>query len=79
MPTNFQGYQRVIVRGIPAWKKDESLYYYDEDVAKTPLKIGTVADGFVDDVAILCSSKVQAWRLTVESRNRSSGAPPKKK
>ena len=78
MPTNFQGYQRVIVRGIPAWKKDDSLYYYDEDVAKTPLKIGTVADGFVADVAAVVESKVQAWRTTVESRNRSS-APPKKK
>jgi hypothetical protein len=78
MPTNFQGYQRVIVRGIPAWKKDESLYYYDEDVAKTPLKIGTVSGGFVADVAEVCAPKVQAWRATVESRNRSS-APPKKK
>jgi len=79
MPTNFQGYQRVIVRGVPAWKKEGVLYYYDEDIAKTPLKIGTVADGFVADVAVACSEKVEAWRLTLESRNRSTATSSKKK
>jgi hypothetical protein len=79
MPTNFQGFQRVIIRGIPAWKKEGVLYYYDDDVGKTPLNIGTVVDGFVSEAVDLCSTKVQAWRATIESRNRSSGTPAKKK
>jgi len=69
----------VIVRGIPAWKKEESLYYYDQDVGTAPLKIGTVADGFVGDAVGLAADKVQAWRATVESRNRSSGAAKSRK
>lgn len=79
MPTNLQGYQRVIVKGIPAWKKDENLYYYDQEVVTSPLKIGTVSEGFAANAAELCLEKVVAWRATVESRNRSSGTPAKKK
>ena len=54
MPTNLQGYQRVIVRGVPAWKKDGNLYYYDQDVVTNPLKIGTVSEGFVTNTGELC-------------------------
>ena len=78
MPTNLQGYQRLIVKGIPAWKKDENLYYYDQDVVANPLKIGTVSEGFAANAAELCSERLTAFRQTIESRNRSTG-PSKKK
>ena len=79
MPTNLQGYQRVMVRGIPAWKKDDNLYYYDMDVAKSPLIIGTVAEGFATNAVDICSEKVVAFRAGIESRSRSAATPAKKK
>jgi len=70
-----------MVQGIPAWKKDESLYYYDQDVGTAPLKIGTVSEGFTVNAADLCSAKLTAFRASIESRNRSAGgsASAKKK
>jgi len=70
MPTNLQGYQRLIVKGIPTWKKDENLYYYDQDVVANPLKIGTVSEGFAANAAELCSERIATFRQTIESRNR---------
>ena len=67
-----------MVQGIPAWKKDETLYYYDQDVGTAPLKIGTVSEGFVLNATDLCSAKVTTFRATIESRNRSSCSPKKK-
>jgi hypothetical protein len=72
MPTNLQGYQRVIVRGVPAWKKDGDLYYYDQDVVTNPLKIGTVSEGFATNLGELCESRVAAFRAAIEVRNRAS-------
>ena len=79
MPTNLHGYQRVIVRGVPAWKKDGDLYYYDQDIATNPLKIGTVSEGFATNVGELCATRVADFRTTIEVRNRVATAPPKKK
>jgi hypothetical protein len=72
MPTNLQGYQRIMIQGIPAWKKDENLYYYDQDVVTSPLKIGTVSEGFIKNAVELCSTKVASFRASIESRNRSA-------
>ncbi len=72
MPTNLQGYQRVIVGGVPAWKKDGDLYYYDQDVVMNPLKIGTVSEGFATNLGELCESRVEAFRSTIDVRNRAS-------
>jgi hypothetical protein len=72
MPTNLQGYQRVIVRGVPAWKKDGDLYYYDQDVVTNPLKIGTVSEGFMTNLGELCERRVGAFRAAIEVRNRAS-------
>jgi hypothetical protein len=79
MPTNLHGYQRVIIRGIPAWKKGNGLYYYEQDVATNPLQIGTVSEGFATNVDELCSERIAAFRRTIEVRNRASAAPPNKK
>jgi hypothetical protein len=79
MPTNLQGYQRVIVRGVPAWKKDGDLYYYDQDVVINPLKIGTVSEGFATNIDELCSERTVTFRTGLEVRNRVATAPPKKK
>jgi len=79
MPTNFHGFQRVLVRGIPAWKKEGNLYYYDTDVVTNPLIIGTVSEGFAEEVEELCSDRVIAFRTKIEVRNRSANTPAKKK
>ncbi len=79
MPTNFHGFQRVLVRGIPAWKKEDTLYYYDTDVVTNPLVIGTVSEGFAEDAEELCSDRVIAFRTKIEVRNRGANAPAKKK
>jgi len=79
MPTNLHGYQRVIIRGIPAWKKGNGLYYYEQDVGTNPLQIGTVSEGFATNVDELCSERIAAFRRTIEVRNRASAAPPNKK
>ena len=79
MPTNLQGYQRVIVGGVPVWKKDGNLYYYDQDVVTNPLKIGTVSEGFATNTAELCSERVTTFRASIEVRNRITTTSPKKK
>lgn len=79
MPTNFHGFQRVLIRGIPAWKKEGNLYYYDTDVVTNPLIIGTVSEGFAEGAEELCSDRVIAFRTKIEVRNRSANAPAKKK
>jgi hypothetical protein len=79
MPTNLHGYQRVIVRGVPAWKKDGDLYYYDQDVFTNPLKIGTVSEGFAANTGELYLERIANFRAGLEVRNRASAAPPKKK
>ena len=79
MPTNFHGFQRVLVRGIPAWKKEDVLYYYDTDVVTNPLVIGKVSEGFAEDAEELCSDRVAAFRSKIEVRNRSANPPAKKK
>jgi hypothetical protein len=79
MPTNFHGFQRVLVRGIPAWKKEGTLYYYDMDVVTNPLVIGSVSEGFAEGAEELCSDRVIAFRSKIEVRNRSANAPAKKK
>ena len=79
MPTNLHGYQRIILRGVPAWKKDGNLYYYDQDVVSNPLKIGTVSEGFSENIGQVCSERVNAFRRTIEVRNRAATTPSKKK
>lgn len=80
MPANLHGYQRVIVRGVPAWKKDGDLYYYEQDVFTNPLKIGTVSEGFATNTGDLCSERIATFRSGLEVRNRAAAAaPPKKK
>lgn len=79
MPTNLQGYQRAIVCGVPAWKKDGNLYYYDQDVVTNPLKIGTVSEGFATNTGELCSERIAAFRASIEVRNRITTTSPKKK
>jgi hypothetical protein len=79
MPTNTNGYQRVIVGGVPVWKKDGDLYYYDQDIVKNPLKIGTDTGGFVANMSEICASRIAAFRTTIGVRNRMATAPAKKK
>ena len=79
MPTNLQGYQRAIVSGVPVWKKDGNLYYYDQDVVTNPLKIGTVSEGFATNTSELCSERVTTFRASMEVRNRITVTSPKKK
>jgi hypothetical protein len=79
MPTSFHGYQRVLIRGIPAWKKDGILYYYDMDVVSNPLVIGSVSEGFKESVRDICAEQVVAFRSKIEVRKRSAGTSAKKK
>lgn len=79
MPTSLNGYQRIIVKGVPAWKKDDKLYLYDTDVGTAPIHIGTVSEGFSVSWLPPCSSKLATYRTEMVSRVRRTGGTPSKK
>jgi hypothetical protein len=79
MPASVNGYQRIIVKGIPAWKKDDNLYLYDTAVATDPIKIGTVSEGFSPEWHTACSTKMEAYRKEMVSRVRRVNAAGSKK
>jgi hypothetical protein len=79
MPASVNGYQRIIVKGIPAWKKDDSLYLYDTDVSTNPIKIGTVSEGFSTGWYATCSAKLETYRKEMVSRVRRVNAVASKK
>ena len=78
MQTSFNGYQRLIVKGIPTWKKEDALYLYETDVGTNPVQIGTVSGGFAPTWLEKCDARLESYRSSVVSRQRST-APPKKK
>jgi len=79
MPASVNGYQRIIVKGIPVWKKDDGLYLYDTDVSTNPIKIGTVSEGFFEEWYEVCTAKLENYRKEMASRVRRVNAPAGKK
>jgi len=79
MPASVNGYQRIIVKGIPVWKKDDSLYLYDTDVSTNPIKIGTVSEGFSAEWYEACATKLETYRKEMVSRVRRVNAAVSKK
>ena len=78
MPSSLHGYQRLILRGVPVWKKDDNVYLYDIDVGTNPIHIGTVSGGFKPDWLDSCQARLNLYQTCMVSRTRSS-APSKKK
>jgi hypothetical protein len=77
MPTSFHGYQRILIKGVPVWKKNETLFLYDTDVDTNPIEVGTVSGGFKADWLSGCSTKLSKYRGDIASRVRAT--PAKKK
>ena len=79
MPTSLNGYQRAIVKGVPVWKKDGTLYLYDMDVGTNPINIGTASEGFSATWVADCSAKLTTYRAEAASRVRRVNTTPSKK
>ena len=79
MPTSLYGYQRILVRGVPVWKKEDNLYLYDTDVNIAPIKIGSLSGGFSENWGALCEEKLKTYRGDSVVRTRRTGTGSKKK
>jgi hypothetical protein len=77
MPTSLHGFQRLIVKGVPVWKKEDALYYYDTDVNTNPTKVGTLSGGFDANWMSICKEKLESYRSSLTVRTRRTS--PKKK
>ena len=79
MPASLNGYQRIIVKGVPAWKKDDVLYLYDTDVGTNPIVVGTVSGGFSESWSDATIHKLEQYRKDITSRVRRSVTTASKK
>ena len=79
MPASLNGYQRIIVRGVPAWKKEDVLYLYDTDVGTNPIVVGTVSGGFSESWSDATAQKLEQYRTDLASRVRRSVTATSKK
>jgi hypothetical protein len=70
--------QRVLYKGVPVWRDSEkNLYAYEAGVTpgSTSLKIGTESDGLSEDWKVAYEPRLQAFRQSLEVRNRKSTTP----
>ena len=75
MPTTWNGLQRQIYLGIPVWKNaDAEFFYYDTDLTKPIVKIGSEADGFAENWKELCADRLEAHRAALQPRVRAAAA-----
>ena len=79
MPTSLHGYQRLIIKGVPVWKKDDSIYLYDTDIQTNPIKIGTLSGGFSENWTTVCKEKLETYRNDMIIRTRRTATSSKKK
>lgn len=78
MPTTWNGMTRLLVDGVPVWKNGEGdLFFYDQDLARPPLKVGTVAGGFSEGWADALAERLAAYRVAAAPRARATAAARK--
>ena len=64
---------RLLVDGVPVWKNGEGdLFFYDQDRSQPPLKIGTLAAGFVAGWADTLAERLAAYRMAAMPRARAA-------
>ena len=75
MPTTWNGFQRHMYQGIPVWKNGAAeFFYYDTDLTKPVIKIGTEADGFANNWKELCAERLEAHRAALGPRVRAAAS-----
>ena len=71
MPVTVNGFQRVIVNGIPVWKNSLSEYFaYELDVVTNPIQLGSETDGFNMTWKDLYKSRLESYQASLATRVR---------
>jgi hypothetical protein len=70
MPVKLNGMPRIIYKGVPVWKSSNGdLFLYDPNSTDTIL-IGSESNGFLPNVAEICSQRIQDYRTSLVERHR---------
>ena len=78
MPISINGFQRVIVQGIPVWKNSANEYYaYESDVTTNPIRLGSETEGFTVNWTEFYSARLDAYRNELASRKRAVSSQKK--
>ena len=73
MPVTTNGFQRVIVKGIPVWKNSANEYFaYEQDVATNPIRLGSESEGFTVNWKEFYEARLNSYRDSLITRIRSS-------